>query len=376
MNQLFSDAGAESNRQELNQIWSAVRALQTARTAAATTVSEGLFIIQGGASGVVRDGGDFGVEDGGRLYATYPSGIKGAQFGQLFWVDTGVTAGYGLLVQTDGASESDLLDIFRARLFGNERAVLVGQTPAPEGAVEYFRSWAKDSQHNAYELYRIQTHDGADLELIVDGTWDANVDGNLDFDAQGTALIQANTTMQLLCEGQAALGGTTGTFLQPEATGLAANMYMAADGHVYRSTSTARYKTDIRDLEVNSDAVLQLRPRSWLPGAIPRTCPDWVHSQHGEDQVCPAEQGPKMPDPDARRQVGFVAEELVSLGLDDFVEFNEAGQPEAIYYDRLTAALVPLVQRQQDQIDALTEQVKALADRVAALEPATTQKEA
>jgi hypothetical protein len=107
-----------------------------------------------------------------------------------------------------------------------------------------------------------------------------------------------------------------------------------------------------------------------MPGAIPRTCPDWLHEKHADDAHCPAEKEPACPDPNARRQVGFVAEELVDLGLSDFVEFNADNEPEAIYYDRLTAALVPLLQRQQEQIDDLTQKLEQLTARVAGQEHA------
>lgn len=362
---------------------------RTARRGQATSVgaggtrwhSGGSAVFEGGGGVEVRDGGNVFVKDGGTLAAEYLSGRTGVKFGPLIITATGAPDGHGLLVQED---TDEALDIFRAKLGADgQRTVYIGSIPAPAGAVDEFKAWALHAEIHTYEnALLLQSHDDGDIEILSDdrlwlyadgnldmnvgGTWDADVVGNLDFDAQGTALVQANTTMQLLCDGQAALGGTTGTFLQPESTGLAANMHMAVDGRVYRSTSTRRYKTDIRDADFDPDAVLQLQPRSWLPGPIPASCPDWLHSQHKDAQPCPAEQDPEPADPNARRQVGFIAEELVDIGLSDFVEFNADGQPEAIYYDRLTAALVPLLQSQQQQIAALTERLDELESTIAA----------
>ena len=351
---LFSDAGANDGvRQELLELRRRVDALYTARSAEATTVSgDGSdFIVENGASVLVRGGGDMGVADGGRLYALYPSGNRAAQFGHLIWANTGADAGYGLLVQTDGSTEETLLDIFRARLTGGVRSVLVGQTPAPEGAVEYFQTWAQTEQHYAYELMLLQTIDNADIQILSDNRLWLFADGNLDGDVNGNITMLAN--------GTAALGGDGGTFLQPLSGSGTANVRMdTVTGQITYVSSTERVKSDIQDLEVDSGAVLQLRPRTWLPGPVERQCPEWMHIQHPEGECHAGE----LVDPpaDAPREVGFVAEEIDALGLGEFVEYDEEGLPSSIKYDRLTAALVPLIQQQQAQIVAMSARLDAL----------------
>lgn len=370
---------------ELVQVKSEVAQTRTARRGQATSVgaggtryhSGGSATFEGGGGVVVRDGGDIGVVEGGRLYATYPSGNEAVKFGHLIFVETGEDSGYGLLVQTDSNDPLERRDIFRARLHDGERTVIIGQTPAPEGAVESFQTYTALQTHFTYGgEYRIQSVDGGDINILSDnrlwlfadenldadvtGNLDADIGGNLDMDAQGTALIQSNTTMQLLCDGQAGIGGTTGTFIQPQSGSGTANMRMdTSTGQVTWVASTERVKTDIEDLQVDPGAVLQLRPRTWLPGPITRQCPEWMHTAHRDESECCAGQ---IIDPpaDAVREVGFVAEELDALGLTEFVEYDHEGLPASIRYDRLTAALIPLLQRQQAELDALTQRIDAL----------------
>jgi hypothetical protein len=370
---------------QVTEVRSDVAQARTARRGQATSVGSGgmRFHSGGGATFedgggiVVKDGGDIGVEGGGRLFANYPSGARAVQFGELIWSDTGAIAGYGLLVQTDGETEAAKLDIFRARDFDGERRVIIGQTPAPEGAIERFDSYAIGASHHTYgDALQLWSHDNGDVEVLSDdrlwlfsdgntdmtigGNWDANVTGTLDIDVQSTALVQSNTTMQFLCEGQAAFGGTTGTFLQPASGTGTANVRMdPTTGLITYIASTERSKADIQDLHVDTETVLKLRPRTWLPGAVQRQCPEWLHTTHADEADCHAGEV-VQPEADARREVGFVAEELDALGLGDFVEYDTDDRPSSIRYDRLTAALVPLLQQQQAQIDALTERLNNL----------------
>ncbi|MFJ2297391.1 tail fiber domain-containing protein [Oerskovia paurometabola] len=127
----------------------------------------------------------------------------------------------------------------------------------------------------------------------------------------------------------------------------AANCGINGDGTILRSTSARRYKQDIEDLVVDPDVVLQLRPRTWRDrGEIDR------------DPEC------------TTRYPGFIAEELVEAGLEQFVVYTPEGEVDAIAYDRLTAALVPVLQRQQRQLDEQATTLAALAAKVAALEGA------
>jgi hypothetical protein len=145
-------------------------------------------------------------------------------------------------------------------------------------------------------------------------------------------------------------------------------------GQITWVASTERVKSDIQDLDIDPTVVLQLRPRTWLPGPVPRQCPEWAHAQHAGNDCRAGE----MVDPpaDAPREVGFVAEELDALGLTAFVEYDGEGLPISIRYDRISAALIPVVQQQAQQITALQDALTALTERVAALEPQPAPEEA
>jgi len=339
------------------EVWAAIFQLQTARTAESTSVSTGNIEVVGD----------------GQIVSRYLSGQPAVRIGPVgSSAGPGLTHGTGLYV----GGEQDQSIFWATHASDGRTEVVMGVN---EHRVGRIYSKVDDYWSQTFGLHRIQTRDGAECHILSDGKLWLYTNADWRVDVNGAAFMDITSNMQIVAQGVAALGGAAGTYLQPEATGLAANVHMAADGRVYRSTSSRRYKSDIQDAAFDPDAVLQLQPRTWLPGSIPRTCPDWLHEKHSDAAHCPAEQEPELPDPDARRQVGFVAEELVDLGLSDFVEFNADNEPEAIYYDRLTAALVPLLQRQQAQIDALTEQVKQLSARVAgqehAPEPNTTRRQ-
>lgn len=376
---LYSDAGSNDGiRQILADHERRINALYTARSAQATTISDGDFTVDGGSIIVL----------GGRIYAAYPSGRPAAFFGPLFYESDGRPGGHGLHVQADDDSQGR--DVFRAKYENGKRYIIFGQTPEADasGAVDVFTSDAvRTGIHTHGDELRLQSHhggdiaiiggesttgpsriliwtpSGGDIDVIADdgGHVSITADGDFDVDAAGHAFIVGT--------GQAALGGGAGTFLQPQSGSGTANVRMdTTTGQITWVASTERVKHDIQDLAVDPAAVLGLRPRTWLPGQTARQCPEWMHAQHPDGECHAGE--PVDPPPDAPREVGFVAEEIDALGLVEFVEYDADGLPTSVRYDRLTAALVPVVQQQQEQITALTEQLAALSDRVAALEPA------
>ena len=144
-------------------------------------------------------------------------------------------------------------------------------------------------------------------------------------------------------------------------TAVAANMHVNSGGNLYRSTSSARFKTDIETLEdYYADAVLNCRPvwyRSIAPG-------DTLHSDWG--------------------YWGFIAEEVAEVdprlvfwkthetqkdeeGNDIQVELDEP-LAESVQYDRFVPHLLNLVKRQQQAIKTLEEQNASILARLDALE--------
>ena len=102
-------------------------------------------------------------------------------------------------------------------------------------------------------------------------------------------------------------------------------------GVLRRFTSSARYKDDIEDLDVDVHQALKLRPRQY------------------KDKF------------DGVKSVGFIAEEAADLGLDRWVgRRKEDNKPEAFSYLAWTAVLQKVCQQQQRDIDELKHQVATL----------------
>jgi hypothetical protein len=309
---------------------------RTARTAEATTIAEGDFIVEHGASVVVRDNGNVEVQDGGNINARYPGGQLLATMGNTDASGApGVPHSSGMYV----FAEEGPAIWWAAQGFDGHTEMIAGGSDNPVGK---FSVYTDSAFIRSYGI----------ASLIADGT---------DF-------VQV-----LSVGGDAGIGGGTGTFIKPQSGSGTANVRMdTVTGEITWVSSTERVKTDIQDLEVDPSVVLQLRPRTWLPGPVPRQCPEWVHAQHSGSECHAGE----MVDPpaDAPREVGFVAEELDALGLVELVEYDGEGLPISIRYDRMTAALVPVVQQQAQQITALQGALAALTERVAALEPQSAEE--
>ena len=118
-------------------------------------------------------------------------------------------------------------------------------------------------------------------------------------------------------------------------TASAANMYFnTSTARVEYSTSSLRYKHDIDTLDADHalSAVMAMRPVTY----------------RGKT------------DDDQRRYVGFIAEEMMEIAplLATYDEGGESGTPNYVTYDRVTAYLVAVVQKQQAEINALKAQMK------------------
>lgn len=160
----------------------------------------------------------------------------------------------------------------------------------------------------------------------------------------------------LYCDGQYLISASGGTYITHSTTSSSANAVLSTAGLVQRSTSSRRYKQNIRTAAVDPAEVLQLVGRTWRD-----------RSDVTEDPET------------GQRYIGFIAEELDALpSLRQFVVYDEEGRPDAIAYDRLTVPLLSLAKQQEQRITTLEETVSkqdatiaALTARLDALEAAT-----
>ena len=116
-------------------------------------------------------------------------------------------------------------------------------------------------------------------------------------------------------------------------TAAAANLVVAADYYLYRSTSSARYKKNIVDYDRGLADVMALRAVYY----------------EGKGEI-----------DEGKRFAGFVAEEVYDAGLTEFVVLDEEEKPDALHYGNMTALLVKALQDAAQQIDILTTRVAAL----------------
>lgn len=266
----------------------------------------------------------------------------------------GVPNGAGLLIQKPTSGD----DIFIAKYdAAGKPFVLMGQGGKP---LERLHGWADSitlistkaggelllETTNASAFFRGKTANvealGGGLLLKAAGGW-ADVQSNVGVNINSTvgdAFFQAARQVQIK-------SGLKQVYIDHNTAPASANCHITEAGLIYRSTSSRRYKQDVEDLVVDVDQVLAMRPRTWRDRAEVERDPDTTN-----------------------RYLGFVAEELVDVGLEAFVVYNEAGEVDAIAYDRLTAALVPVLQHQQRQLDEQAATLAALAAKVEALEGA------
>jgi len=127
-----------------------------------------------------------------------------------------------------------------------------------------------------------------------------------------------------------------GLWLNPSnrtAANAASAYWEASTGVFYRSTSSLRYKTNVVNYTKGLQDVMNLRAVSF---------------------------NPKDGDKKDRVYAGFIAEEIDTLGLKEFVEYDAEGLPDSVAYAQITALLTKAIQEQQALITQLTDRIAAL----------------
>jgi hypothetical protein len=366
----------------LQRLESDLREFRGARRLESSTIGAGGMRVKGEGGIRLQNGGDLTVEDGGDIL------VDGGTFRSVGHDGAGVriigngmdiipppeptaVAGDGRLFaqNIDGGMWVELIPPRAIGRTGANRLILGGDTEtAPGTFIAYTQGEAKVHGESGAilltagaatvqgdkDVYIRSTGgsawvDGQSGNATLQGSADVFVRstggsawldgqaGGANVLASGQIVVDAGTNLFLDGANQVQINsGAKQVFIQHQTTTNTASCYLGTTGIVQRSTSARRFKLDIEDLDVDPGAVLQLRPRTW-------------RDRHEVEE-----------DPDTGHRVpGFVAEELVDIGLDIFVIRND-GEVESIAYDRLTAALIPLMQRQQQQIDALTARLDAL----------------
>jgi hypothetical protein len=126
-----------------------------------------------------------------------------------------------------------------------------------------------------------------------------------------------------------------GAFLVPTVysltTGSAANVFVGSNGHIHRSTSSARYKNTVEDATHGLTELMTLRPVTYK-------------GNNDGDTIFG----------------GLIAEEVHDAGLTEFVMYNDEGEPDALAYSNMVSLCIKAIQEQQATITALEARITAL----------------
>jgi hypothetical protein len=110
-------------------------------------------------------------------------------------------------------------------------------------------------------------------------------------------------------------------------------VWVEGSGTFCRNTSARKFKENIQDFEIDPDTVLKMRP-------VIYDRKDQVDEETGKLR------------PGRKGEVGLIADEAHDLGLNWIVQYMD-GEIDALRYDLLGVALLPVVQRQAKQISDL-----------------------
>jgi hypothetical protein len=113
-------------------------------------------------------------------------------------------------------------------------------------------------------------------------------------------------------------------------TASAANMVVSSGGTFERSTSSLKYKKEVRDYDKGLDFIEALRPVYY--------------------------KGKSESDGD-KQFAGLIAEEVHDSGLEEFVQYAEDGSPDALAYTHMVALLVNGIKELKAEIETLKSQI-------------------
>jgi hypothetical protein len=132
-------------------------------------------------------------------------------------------------------------------------------------------------------------------------------------------------------------------------------LWVGNDGgfHLGRNVSSIKYKENVTDAGVAPEGVLQLRPVRYDRKPTFKYPTD----EHGNRLI-----GPEQRFEGAKNEFGLIAEEVNEHLPEIVTRYN--GEIDGVRYDLLGVALLPVVQKQQEQIDKLTAAVRALGGNI------------
>ena len=136
------------------------------------------------------------------------------------------------------------------------------------------------------------------------------------------------------------------------------SLLMASDGAIIAQSSATKYKSNIKYEKDTTfgDKLLTIDPATWS-------------DKNEVEQISEYNRTGKEPDyamnKDGARYYGLIAEDMVKAGLEELVVRDTVtGAVEGIQYEKIGAALIPLLREQRNQINVLRLEVEKLKVKI------------
>ena len=241
-----------------------------------------------------------------------------------------MTTGGNIVIPDDGnigsASDTDAMTLSAAGVLtiDGSTTVLGGATYGCHVQAGGVKGTGSTNDNSGYSFFANNSDDTTQFYVRNDGVFNTGVDGNSPY----------NLT-----------------------TASGDNVYVSAGGSLYRSTSSARFKTNVEPIDDTwADKILDMQPiyyKSIATGDVGEMPENWTHYGFSAEQVATV-------DP---RLVSFKTHDYHMGGAEGDEEIStELDEPiaDGVQYTKMIPALVNLIKRQRDEISALTARVLAL----------------
>ena len=241
-----------------------------------------------------------------------------------------MTTGGNIVIPDDGnigsASDTDAMTLSAAGVLtiDGSTTVLGGATYGCHVQAGGVKGTGSTNDNSGYSFFANNSDDTTQFYVRNDGVFNTGVDGNSPY----------NLT-----------------------TASGDNVYVSAGGSLYRSTSSARFKTNVEPIDDTwADKILDMQPifyKSIATGDVGVMPENWTHYGFSAEQVATV-------DP---RLVSFKTHDYHMGGAEGDEEIStELDEPiaDGVQYTKMIPALVNLIKRQRDEISALTARVLAL----------------
>jgi len=156
------------------------------------------------------------------------------------------------------------------------------------------------------------------------------IDATGDVDVGGFLFVE-----KIEAEGNINTDGTM--FVRGMISSTGTSVVLTGGGQLVKSSSSERYKKDIRSFEDDFYKILQTEPKTFIYKS------------------------------DVIRDVGYIAEDFDELGLNNLLIYDEYGLPDSIQYSKITLYLVEVVKDQQKTIETQQEEIEQLKEALCGL---------